>query len=284
MKVNEVITNKILGAIGQGIIPWNRPWQSLDVQSVDGHRYRGINRMLLSWASYSDPRFVTFNKCHELGGQVKGKEHGWPIVFWKYSNHDKDDKTAIKSAPFMRYSTVFNVADQCEGLIEKLKPLKSVIDFKPIDRAEEIINGYSTSPRIIHGGNQAGYTPNNDEIHMPNRDMFHSGEAYYSTLFHEAIHSTGHETRLNRDVKNWFGTEKYSKEELVAEIGSAFLRAEAHIDNEDTEINTQAYIDSWVSRLSNDPNMVISAASKAQRAFDYIMGIKWDKEEPEATE
>lgn len=272
-KSNEIITDRIIAALNEGKIPWQRPWESLEVMNVDGRPYRGINRMLLSWAGYSkDPRFLTYRKCIELGGNVRKGERGWTVVYWnfrKVKTKDKDNIEIQKQVPFLKYYYVFNV-EQCENLELKPLPIKT-IEFEPIDTAKKIIEDFSSKPIIKHGGSRACYNPASDVIQMPIPEFFHNIESYYSTVFHEIIHSTGHATRLNRELKNYFDIEKYSKEELIAEIGAAFMSAECHIDSPSVDKNTIAYIQSWIKALQNDPNMVIRAASKAQKAVDYIL-------------
>jgi antirestriction protein ArdC len=286
-KPNDIITERILDALNRGIIPWKRPWEALEVMSVDGRPYRGINRLLLSWAGFSDSRFITFRKCAELGGSIRKGEHGFPVVLWnsrKVNVHQKDDKgneiTVAKQIPFMRYYYVFNV-EQCENILGKLKPLSlPTSDFHPIDAAQRVVEDYTNRPKIMHGGNEAYYSPMTDTVRLPSPKSFHNPEDYYAAAFHELVHSTGHETRLSRDTKNVFGSEDYSKEELIAEIGSAFLCAEAHIDSPELDKNTIAYIQSWIQVLKNDPNIVIRAAGKAQKAADYILGRQAALDEP----
>jgi antirestriction protein ArdC len=276
-KPNEIITGKIIEALNRGIIPWKQPWETLEVMSVDGRPYRGVNRILLSWAGYSDPRFITYRRCAEMGGNVRKGEKGFPVVLWNSRKVDVTEKdkqgnkiTVTKQVPFMRYYYVFNV-EQCDGLADKLKPLeRKSIDFRPIDAARRIVDGFVNKPTIRHGGSGAYYSPMTDTVQMPNPEAFHSAEHYYATEFHELIHSTGHTDRLNREFSAY--VEAYSKEELVAEIGSAFLCAEAHIDSSELGENTVAYIQSWIQALRNDHNMVIQAAGKAQKAADFIMG------------
>jgi antirestriction protein ArdC len=287
MKTNEIITQRIVDALNSGIIPWRRPWEALEVMSVDGRPYRGINRMLLSWAGYTDPRFLTFRKCGELGGNVRKGEKGFPVVLWhfgrkKVKTQDEHGKEVFqyKEVPFLRYYVVFNV-EQCDGIADKLKPLEQkTIAFHHIEAAKDIVSGYANPPRIEHGGSEACYSPTTDTVRLPHPETFLSVEAYYSTLFHELCHSTGHVTRLDRNLSNSYSEELYSKEELIAEIGSAFLRAEAHIDSPAVDDNTIAYIQSWAMVLQSDPNMVIQASGKAQRAVDYIIGRQALVEEP----
>lgn len=282
-KPNEIITDRIIAALNEGIIPWQRPWEALEIMNYDGRPYRGINRMLLSWAGYSDCRFLTYRKCIELGGNVRKGENGWTVVYWnfrKVNTKDSDNKEIQKQVPFMKYYYVFNV-EQCENLELKPLPIKT-IEFEPIDAAKKIIEEFSSKPTIKHGGNRACYNPATDIIQMPIPEFFHSIESYYSTVFHELIHSTGHASRLNRELKNYFDIEKYSKEELVAEIGSAFIRAEAHIDSPSVDKNTIAYVQSWIQALQNDPNMIIRAASKAQKTVDYVLGRQVEVDDLEA--
>jgi antirestriction protein ArdC len=275
---NQIITDAIIQALNEDKIPWKRPWESYEVMSIDNKPYRGINKVLLSLTSYTDPRFLTFNRCKELGGSVRKGEKGHLIVLWNFNKvktTDSNKEVSEKSVPFMRTWTVFNV-EQCEGLT--LKPLKEkkTIDFVPIDEAKNLISKYEIT--LNHEGNGAFYHPIKDEVTMPLPEFFHSAESYYSTLFHEFIHSTGHITRLNREMKGHFGSEKYSKEELIAEIGAAFMSAECHIDNQETEENTKAYIQSWIQALQKDPNLIIQAASQAQKAIDLIKGIKYNND------
>lgn len=278
-KPNEIITERIIEALNRGIIPWRRPWEALEVMSVDGRPYRGVNRLLLSWAGYSDCRFLTFRKCSELGGSIRKGEHGFPVVLWnsrKVNVLQKDQKgnevTIEKQVPFMRYYYVFNV-EQCDNLENKLKALPFPnASFHSIDRAQQIVEDYPNCPKISHGGNKSCYSPMSDSVMLPKPQFFHTTEDYYATAFHELVHSTGHATRLNRDMKNAFGSEDYSKEELIAEIGSAFLCAEAHIDSFTVSKNTVAYIQSWIQVLQSDPNMIIKAAGQAQKAVDFILG------------
>ena len=247
----QAVTDRIIAALEAGTVPWRQPWKNGATQSSNplaprnaatGRAYNGINAMLLATSplAFGDNRWLTFNPAREAGGCVRKGEHGELVVFWKFleiESEDKNGNATQKSIPFLRGFTVFNVR-QCDGLDEaKLKngsALPSTVAedegeaFDPLASCEAVVQGYSDAPLIRHEGNRAFYTPTLDAIGMPKREQFASAEQYYGTLFHEMTHSTGHTDRLNRHKGNaeWghFGSEIYSQEELVAEIGAAFLQ------------------------------------------------------------
>ena len=191
------------------------------------------------------------------------------MVFWTI--FEKDCDTHI---PVLRFYTVFNL-EQTMGIPAKYIPVltpENQIVFDPIGNAEEIIANYQNGPIIQHGGNRACYSPSLDRIMMPERIQFEKEEEYYSTLFHEMTHSTGHWSRLDRPgMENIrFGSENYSKEELIAEFGAAFLCAQTGIAHATIQ-NSGAYIKNWLEKLRNDKKLAIQAAHKAQKAVDFIM-------------
>ena len=183
----------------------------------------------------------------------------------------------------LRYFRVFN-ASQCDNLPERYTtPIpqgEAINKTVGVEHAEEIIKGYSNKPKITHGYTHACYRPQFDEIEMPTTSDFDSFEHYYSTLFHEMVHSTGHESRINRnlDTPNVFGSEDYSKEELIAEMGAAFLCGEAQILNE-TINQSASYIQGWVKKLQDDPKLIVCAAAAAQKATDHILGKTYEDQE-----
>jgi antirestriction protein ArdC len=282
-KARAEVTKGILEALDNGLVPWNQPWQNMFPMNVSGRPYRGVNRFMLSlvggeyvskpdekdeFVPFKDNRYITFNKCKEMGGSVMKGKHGFLVIFWtQYQTEDENGKP--KTIPYAKPWKIFNV-EQCQGL--DLPPIKG-LDFKPIDKAQEIVDNWLDKPEIIHGGNGAGYSVTADKIYMPNRETFDSEEAYYATLFHELGHSTRHEKRLNRIREGDTSLEKYSKEELVAEMISAFLCAEAHITSSSQIQQSAAYIAGWKKRIQEDDGLVMSAASKAQYAVDLILGI-----------
>jgi antirestriction protein ArdC len=196
-------------------------------------------------------------------------------VFWKIYKKEVDGEE--KEIRLLRYYRVFNV-EQCEG-IEYPKPEPRAVDFNPIAEAQAIIDGMPNRPKLTFVGSQAYYRPVTDTVNMPAPESFSSPEEYYSTLFHEHVHSTGHASRLNRFKEEAnetvaFGSNKYGKEELTAEMGAAFLCAIAGIVNQTIE-NSAAYIEGWRKKIKEDRKLVVFAAARAQKAADYIRGIKY---------
>jgi len=273
----EVVTNFIIKKLEDGIIPWRMPWNADGLSVMNGEYkkpYNGINFFILSSLGFTNPYFLTIHQINRAGGKVKQGEHGFPVVYWKFyeNTEKKSDGTEKKVViPRLFYHKVFNI-NQCTGLDDQfLPPEVDVINFTPIEVAEQIVSNYPNAPKIIADQNRAAYQPLKDEIYMPSAKRFASEEEYYSTLFHETIHSTGHQTRLDRLDKSSFGSQSYSKEELIAEMGAAFLCAHCHIEDKTLD-NSAAYIQGWLSRLKEDPRMIVQAASKAQKAVAYILG------------
>ena len=219
-KVYDIVTDRILEALDQGTVPWRKPWTAGIPRTATTNRaYNGINAIMLGMASYSDQRWLTFKQAGQLGGNVRKGERSTLAVFWK-QQQIADDKNgeSTKTIPLLRYFNVFNV-QQCEGLT--LSAIADSPTVEPLAAAQAIVDGMPNPPRIAHdGGNSAYYQPRTDSIHMPTVNTFHGAGEYHSTLFHELSHSTGHATRLNRDSLETpapFGSEVYSKEELVAD-------------------------------------------------------------------
>lgn len=280
--IYQIVTDRIVEAIeSEGVLPWQKPWvgSSLPYNGASGHRYKGINLFLLP--QKADPRWFTMKQANALGAKVKKGSKSEIVVFWKIMKREvvEDGETKEKSFPLLRYYRVFNI-DQLEPTDPekgwKIKALPKPIEFNPIEICDAVVRGYKGRPKIFHNEQRAYYVPFRDEVNMPDKDTFLSPEAYYHTLFHELIHSTGHPKRLDRlsmDTLPPFGSEDYSAEELVAEIGAAFLSALTGIDNE-TRIreNQEAYVASWLKRLKNDKKLIISASQKARKASDHIVG------------
>ena len=273
-KVYDIITNKIIAELEKGNIPWNKPWQTLEapMNMTTKKPYRGINFFLLSMLNFDSPYFLTFKQAKKLGGNVRKGEKGFPVVFWNFVDVKSEDDD-IKTVPFLRYYTVFNVS-QCEE-IEVPETSDDKLDFNPVEKAEQIISDYKDCPEIGFGGDRAYYNKLDDKIQLPNKERFETVEDFYLTAFHEMVHSTGHENRLNRKELNSycpFGSKDYSKEELTAELGSSFLSAEAKIDNNANVKNSAAYIKGWLKALNDDRKLIVSAAGKAQQAVDFVLG------------
>ena len=264
--IYESVTARIIESLEKGVVPWRKPWAVQAPRNLSSdHVYRGINQILLSCTPFSSQYWVTFNQARELGGSVKKGEKATPIVFWKiYENEDEDRRFVLR-----RYN-VFNV-EQTEGIyVPKIEPRT----FDPIAECEAVVAAFKDPPSIVHGGTQACYMPSLDRIWMPARAAFTSPAEYYSTLFHELAHSTGHANRLARKGvtdRNSFNSHTYSFEELVAECGAAFLCAHAGISSQVID-NSAAYIQSWASKLKSEPRWIVDASAQAAKAADLILG------------
>jgi antirestriction protein ArdC len=269
--VYEIITGQILAELEKGEVPWRKPWRTLPPANLITMKpYRGINVFLLALQGYGSQFWLTFNQAKQLGGNVRKGEHGTKIVFWKfYETEAADGEIEERKFAFLRYFTIFNI-EQTEGL----KALLELPPAFPIESAESIVRGMPNSP-ACEQDSRASYIPSQDVVTMPSRTAFTSQAEYYSTLFHELAHATGHAKRLGRegfDTPQQFGSESYSKEELIAEMGSAMLCGVAGIE-QNTLANSAAYLKTWIARLKADSKLVISAASAAQKAADCIRGL-----------
>ena len=290
------VTDLVVARLEAGEIPWSKPWVStgsgdyLPANVSSGRAYTNLfNILSLQWArdgegrSFGSRYWITYRQAKKLGGQVRKGEKSSFVIGWRRieGKADPDDpESKVKSYMACKASAVFNVG-QVDGLDdlprlqrerEGLEP-EELTEFDPVSRAEAIVKGYRQCPPITHGGNKAYYAPLSDEIGMPERRQFKSAEGYYSTLFHEMTHSTGHTSRLNRkDVMDItrFGDHAYAREELTAEIGSSFLMALAGLDNSAVLDNSAAYLKSWLRALKDDKKLVIMAAQRAGHAVDMI--------------
>jgi antirestriction protein ArdC len=289
--VYSIITDRLIALLEKGTVPWHKPWSTnagdcLPRNLVSRKAYRGVNVFLLHAMAYGNPYWLTFKQAQELGGNVKRGEKASPVVFWKWLDLDEqDEKGKPKRVPMLRYYSVFNVS-QCDGIQTPL-PEGKQREHTPIETAEKIVADMPKRPTVEHGGNRACYSPALDRVEMPHAQAFKNGEDYYSTLFHELTHSTGHESRLNRkgvagSEGEWaaFGSTPYAREELVAEMGAAFLCGQAGIV-ERTLDNSASYLAGWLERLRNDNKLVVLAAAQAQKAADFILAMKHEGEESE---
>lgn len=279
----QVITDRIIGLLEKGVVPWQKPWQGGELvprNLASKREYRGVNVFLLHAMMYESPFWLTFNQAKELGGHVKKGERACPVVFWKWLDVDApQESSGKKTVPFLRYYSVFNVG-QCEDIPpDKIPSLgERQREHSPIAEAERIVAVMPKRPEIRHGGGRACYVPSVDRVDMPKPESFLSEQDYYSVLFHELTHATGHESRLNRKGVGtpdgeWsaFGSTPYAREELVAEMGAAFLAGHAGIV-ERTINNSAAYVQSWLQRLKEDSRLIVQAAAQAQKAADFILG------------
>ena len=276
MSVYDIITGKIIEILQRGVIPWKAGWsQRLASNLVTQNPYRGINALLLNTVmmDHKYPWFLTFKQAKAYGGYVIKGSHGYPVCFYMKggsSSEDDDVNEKEESKRFLMYSTVFNL-DQCEGI--ELKSIKGMKEYSSNEfnneEAERIISCWRKVVNMKEG-NKASYLPSKDLITMPDKKIWTERCYYYSTFFHEIVHSTGHPDRLNRFMLNEvFDKQDYSKEELIAELGSAFLNHDVGIGSLVVE-NNASYISSWIKALNNEKMMIVRASSAAQKAVDYI--------------
>lgn len=277
--VYDMVTERIIEQLEQGVIPWRRPWtgvRSGAYNIVSNKPYSLLNQMLLKY----DGNYGTFKQWTEAGGKIRKGEKSEIIVFWKIQpveEEHEDGTKEIKQIPLLRYFNVFHVS-QVDGV--EAKPVIKLTELEPIEEAERIKEEYKAREHITIAEkitNEAFYRPSSDYIEVPCKEQYTAIEEFYSTLFHEMVHSTGHKTRLDRlstGVTARFGSETYSKEELVAEIGSASLLSILGIETQKTFKNSSAYIQNWLQVLKNDNKFIVSASSKAEKAVNYILGTE----------
>ncbi len=276
----EIVTTRIIKALEEGVVPWRKPWQehsALPCNAVSHRPYHGINLFLLSLARYRDHRWLTYRQAEGLGGHVKTDEESSIAVLWKqWEPKEKEEcngQRRRESIPLLRFYHLFNVA-QCEGLGLPETESSARAHHQRIEAAEELVRSMQNSPRIHAGSKVACYSPQLDLVQIPTIDAFVSPDTYYATLFHELGHATGHETRLNRPGvmgTHRFGTNDYSREELVAELTSAFCSASLGLDNSLID-NSASYIQGWITTLKADAKAIVTASAQAQRAADYLRG------------
>ena len=273
-KVYEYVTDRITALLTQGTVPWHKPWKArtgLPRNFVSQKPYRGINVFLLIAMSYESPLWLTFRQALQLGGSVRKGEKACPVVFWKQLKIEDKASGEPQTIPLLRYYHVFNVT-QCDGLKIGTEPVEAPVNG--IIKPEEIVANMPQPPVIKHGMTRAYYSPREDCVGLPPRERFERMEDYYSTIFHELVHSTGHEKRLKRATlaeHNGFGSDPYCKEELIAEMGAVFLCGQAEI-SERTIDNSAAYINGWLERFRDDKMLLVQAAAQAQKATDFILG------------
>ena len=293
--VYQKITDQIVAALESGVRPWHQPWNAEHSAGRitrplrgNGIPYQGINVLML-WSAaiekgYAAPIWMTFKQAIELKACVRKGEHGSLVVYADKiirTETTESGEEAERAIPFMKGYTVFNV-EQIDGLPEHFygKPEARTDSVQRIAHAEAFFA--ATGANVVHGGSRACYVPSTDNIHMPCIDFFRDAESYYATLAHETTHWTRHEKRLNRDFgRKRFGDEGYAMEELVAELGAAFLAADLALTPEVRDDHA-AYIASWIKVLKDDKRAIFTAASHAQRAADFLNGLQVSGEDAEA--
>jgi antirestriction protein ArdC len=290
------ITDQIVASLEQGVRPWMKPWNAEHAAGritrplrANGVAYQGINVLML-WSEsvtkgYSAPIWMTFRQALELNAHVRKGERGSTVVYAsKITRTGTDAETGEETEatiPFLKSYTVFNV-EQIEGLPAQYHATAAP-RLDPVQRVEHAEGFFAaTGANIRHGGNMAYYNIGADFVQMPPFEAFRDAESYYATLAHECTHWTRHKSRLDRDLgrKRW-GDAGYAMEELVAELGSAFLCADLDLTPEIREDHA-AYIVSWLEVLKNDKRAIFSAAAHAQKAADYLAGLQGNTNEQAA--
>lgn len=274
--VYDMVTERIIEQLEHGIIPWHRPWSGVKsgaYNRISNKPYSLLNQMLLKHSG----EYATFKQWTDLGGKIRKGEKSEIVVFWKIQPIEEtleDGTKEIKQIPLLRYFNVFHIS-QVDGVEPKASV--KITELEPIEEAEKVKRNYMEREhiQIIETvSNEAFYSPTKDYIQVPCKEQYKVIEEFYSTLFHEMTHSTGHKSRLNRldsGVNARFGNETYSKEELVAEIGSASLLSILGIETTKTLKNSSAYIQNWLQVLKNDNKFIVSASNKAEKAVKYIL-------------
>jgi antirestriction protein ArdC len=284
MNTYEIVTERIINLLERGVIPWRRPWAAtgLPRNLVSKKTYRGVNSFLLAATKYVSPYWLTLKQANQLGGSVRKGEHGEIVIFWKVEGVDEADRDAAhiegneiaRRRLLLRFYRVWNL-EQCalpQAVLDKL-PTIETHQHDAIEAAEKIIAGMPNRPAIRYEGSKAYYNSATDQITLPPRELFATAEDFYATLNHECLHAAGHPSRLNRESiadAAPFGSPVYATEELIAEMGAAFLCAEAGISPIVLE-NQAAYVQGWLGKLRDDKRLVVIAAAQAQRAADYIL-------------
>ena len=274
MDIYAEITARIIDQMENGIIPWQKPWvaNGKAISHATGKAYSLLNQMLLGRPG----EYLTFKQCQQAGGRVRKGEKSSMVVFWKWIEQEDEETGEKKEIPFLRYYNVFHI-DQCEGISPRHTETLHMPDgAEAIEEAQEIIYDYLSREgvKLTHTeGDRAFYKPSTDEVVLPIRKQFMSTAEYYSTVFHELTHSTGHASRLNRLTSPaFFGSEAYSKEELVAEIGASALVNHVGLETSNSLRNNVAYIQNWLRVLKDDKRLIVSASGKAEKAVNLILG------------
>ena len=287
--IYQIVTDRIIEKMEAGVIPWKQPWLTgqTPLNFLTKKPYRGINQLLLGMSLHADPHFLTFKQAQQLGGHIKKGAKSEIVVFWqmryfdersrRWKNLGKQEQRPAdaKVIPLLRYYRVFSILDT-EG-IEYTPSQPAVMDQQ--GDLDDVETGYlplRAIPEINLVTNHTGacYLPSQDDIYMPTITKFHSTAGYFGVLYHELTHATGHTSRLAREgitKKVNKHSERYAKEELIAELGSCFLMHHQGFQQEALLENSAAYIQSWLQHLRTDKKLIIEAAAQAQKALDYIL-------------
>lgn len=276
LDVYNAVTARIIAALEAGVIPWHQPWtggNSGCISYSTGKPYSLLNHILLGGIC---GEYITFRQCSLAGGHIRKGEKSKIVVFWKPFEKENEETGEVEQHFYLRYYNVFHLS-QCEGI----RPRWAVSNNPKFNlafdtAADSIVNDYINRSGVhltITASDKAFYRPSTDEVVVPQISQYQQIAEYYSTLFHELTHSTGHHSRLNRitDIAS-FGSEQYSREELCAELGSAFLVNHCGLETDASFRNSAGYIQGWLSALKNDKKLIVSASGAAEKAVSLILG------------
>lgn len=284
----QIATNRIIALLEQGVPPWRKSWgiHGLAKNYITGHQYRGINMLMLNFvAPYDVPLYMSRKQIKDKGGYIKkGSKAEWvyfygdyykdaegkTVPFGEVESKNKEELTHIR---FLKARPVYNVS--CVEGIDISIPEMPTYSHDPIEECEVLIQEMPEQPNFeTTDGDRAYYTKEADHIRIPDMKYFTASEEYYCTLFHELVHWTGHDTRLNRlgitDEKATFGTKLYAEEEAIAEMGASYLCHLTGINFSTITENSASYIQGWINQLESDKNMIFRIAAKAQQAIDFV--------------
>ncbi|GGF44506.1 ArdC family protein [Echinicola rosea] len=287
--VYAIVNERIMASLEKGIVPWKQPWSVMGLPKNfhSGKVYKGINLWLLLSCNHAYPYYLTFKQAERLGAKIRKGAKSVPVVYWNVVYRHKETgkklseeearklpKGLVDRRAFLKYYNVFNIEDT-EGVEWEMSDVEKKEPFQAIKACEELLENVPDLPEIRHGEAQAYYHPAKDYINMPKKELFRSERHYYQTLYHEAVHGTGHPKRLDRKElwdTSCKGKGYYAREELTAEMGASYLGNLCGIWENDLQENSSAYIQHWLGQLKNDKRLLVEAAGKAQKAVDYLTG------------
>ena len=281
-QICAMVADRVLEELKKGVVPWKKPWFGSDrfVSHINGKHYSLLNCMMLG----EPGEYATFNQVNKEGGKVKKGAKSKVVVYWSPVVKEEigdDGEKKLKKYFILKYYRVFHLRD-CEGIKAKyIGDDGERFEHETVKDAEDVVNGYcAANPSLkierTEESGRAYYRPSADEIVVPRIEQFEKVEEFYSTLFHEMTHSTGHWTRLGRFNESGavaaFGGEDYGKEELIAELGAAALCGKCGIESSDSFENSAAYLKGWMEAIKGNPELIVAAAGKADKAVAFILG------------
>ncbi len=275
------VTKHIIGHLEKGIIPWKKLWTDagLPRNLLTGRLYRGVNVWLLNALNYEENVFLTYNQVKSIGGRIRAGEKAHTVILWQWiqAPKPKNAQSEARKIPLVKYCQLFNIS-QCADIPDWYLPGPQLSKLDPLGVCDAIVTTMPNAPEVRYMGDEAYYHSFFDIVNMPSMARFVDTETYYTSLFHQLVHSTGHKTRLNRRELDGMLPDKIgecSLEELTAEIGACYLCSYAGIDGWEFR-NRITYIENWITKLNKDKRLFVYASTQAQHAVDYILNLQGD--------